>query len=205
MEIRLEIYRELRTPRYYSFMDEGNDDFLVSRWPFGFSSALLRVNKKLNAEAKMVFYDENTYVTVIDIGDPSVGYDVVFEDRLHRHAMLHNVKAAHVHLRMTGELVLQSSTENGSRPSYIRNSMKALCQEFAAAPSLKSLRLSVRDDIERQSFVPDDFWAEGLMTAEELDELPYCLWDALGDLINLPVRISLDLAGEIMIFDKTDT
>ena len=205
MEVRLDIYRELRAPRYYSFMDDsGNNDFPPSRWPFGFHTAVLRVNKKINAEAKVVLYGENTYVLAIDSEDPKLmcSYNAVSMDKSHRQAMLQFARTAHVHLKMSGELYFKNRTDG---ITYVRTSLEALCKELNMAPALglKTLKISLWDEFHRRLWTPGDEMDDVVPVTAELDESEDSRWEILRPLADVPEVISLEL-GEVVIVDQTD-
>ena len=204
VEIRLDIYRKLRQPRFLDFIfDNESDDLPPDRWPFGFPSALLLVDKKINAEAKLVFYGENTYVIFIDAADRRYRFRTVALDQPRRHAMLPFVKAAHLHLKTYGDLILPEG--NGtSAIEGIEDAVAVLCKDFARAPALKSLKVSFQDVLHRNGWVPDDAVYTAAVDDVDMDDLKYDLGDALGNLTALPNHISVEL-GQVLVFDITDT
>ena len=204
MEVRLDIYRELRQPRFLDFIfDDESGDLPPDRWPFGFPLALLLVNKKINAEAKLIFYGENTYVIFIDSADRRYRFRTVARDRPRRHAMLPFVKAAHLHFKTYGDLILPEG--NGTYAvEGIEDAVAVLCKDFAGAPALKSLKISFQDVLHRNGWVPDDAVYTAAVDDVDMDDMNYDLWDALGDLTALPNHISVEL-GQVLVFDITDT
>lgn len=103
VEICLDIYRNLLHPRDESYL---NGEFEHEPCqPFGFETALLRVSKQVSNEAKLVFYGENIYVTVLYAADVMYGYDTVARDRDRRNAALPFMRVTHLHLVMAGEML----------------------------------------------------------------------------------------------------
>ena len=205
MEVRLDIYRELRTPRHSTFIDCESTQHPAPCCPFGFPPAVLLINKKINAEAKVVFYGENTLVTVIDAEDPRQEYDPVKQDQGRRRAMLPFIKKAHIHLKMSGELIWEWRDPESRRKcvEYFWESVAALCKDFAAAASLQAVGISVRDHLYLHSWVPEIDPDAVSIDLADLHEVPYCAWEIMGDFSTLPLAVSLSLEG-VFVFDKTD-
>ena len=104
-------------------------------------------NKKINEEAKVIFYGENTRVSVIDDENPKARANAATDDRLRRHAMLQHVKAAHMQIKMSGEVFLLGWMNHGNSITYAQNSVAALCRDFARFPTLWRLKISARGNL----------------------------------------------------------
>lgn len=200
MEVRLIIYRQLCTPVYHEWLDDEGGNLPESSISFDFPSNVLLINKRINAEAKEVFYGENTFVTHIGTDDLDEGYDTVAADRVRRRIMLNHVKKAHIHLKMWGQLIAEwrwAESQSGYL-GYIRRSMTTLVRDFAAAPVLKVVVISVEDSINDDPWIPDESYTATIHDPRELEDARYSAPEIFGSFESLPVRISLEL-GKVSV------
>lgn len=200
MEVRLIVYRQLCTPVYHEWLDDEGENLLESSISFDFPSNVLLINKRINAEAKEVFYGENTFVTHIGTDDVDQAYDTVAADRVRRRIMLNHVKKAHIHLELWGQLIAEwrwAYTQDGYL-DYIRRSMTTLVRDFAAAPALRVVVISFEDSINDDPWIPDESYTASIHDPRELEDARYSAPEILGSLEYLPVRISLEL-GKVSV------
>lgn len=200
MEVRLIIYRQLCTPVHHEWLDGDDEDFLESCISFDFSPVILLANKRISAEAKVVFYGENNFVTHIETTDLDQNYDTVETDRVRRRIMLDHVAKAHIHLKMSGQLIAEWRWVNSQAQylDYIRRSMTTLVREFAAAPALRVVVISFEDAINNTQWIPDESYTASIRDPRELEDARYSASEILGPLEFLPVRISIEL-GKVSV------
>ncbi len=203
-EIRFIVYRHLCTPVYHEWLDDEGEDLL--RISFDFPSNVLLINKQINAEAKEVFYGENTLVTHIGTEDVDNDYDTVAADRTRRRTMLDRVTKAHIHLKMSGQLIAEWRWANSQAQylDYIRKSMTTLVREFTAAPALRIVVISFEDAINDDRGIPDESFTASIHDPRELEYAKYAAWEILGSFKCLPVRISIRLSTCKVLVDAAD-
>lgn len=200
MEVRLIIYRQLCTPIHHEWLDGEGEDLPGSCISFDFPPAVLLVNKRINAEAKVVFYGENTFVTHIETMDVDQDYDTVEADTVRRRIMLGHVKKAHIHLKLSGQLIAEWRWAGSMADylDYIRRSMTTVVRDFIAAPALRLVVISFEDAINDDPWIPDLNYTAETLDPRELEEARYSALEILGSLEYLPVRISLEL-GKVSV------
>jgi len=195
MEVRLIVYRQLCSPVHHEWLDYEGEYSEESSISFDFPPAILLINKQINAEAKAVFYGENTFVTHIGTEDLDQNYDTVEADRVRRRIMLEYVKEAHIHLKMSGQLIWEWRRAGSQKEylDYIRRSMTIMVRDFAAAPALKSVAISFGDQFYYDTWVPDELYIAETIDPRELEDARYSATCVLGPLRYLPVSIALEL------------
>ena len=210
MEVRLEIYRELLMPQCLACKDWTlSEKHSHESGIFHFPTAVLLINKKINEEAKVIFYGNNIFCTAIDTEDVRQGNNGIDDDRERRLDMLRFVKKAHVHIEMAGELVWEwnhpGSSSRQGYIDYVRDGFSTFCQQFAEAPALKSVTISFRDKMHLQSWLPDDDSEALSIDRADLWKLPAeCFrYIVAGGLKVLPPRIEI-IHGSINVLNLTD-
>lgn len=160
LELRLDIYRELRTPasnwqgNFHGLDWHGHE----ARAPSKFPVEMLLLNRQINEEVKIIYYGDSVYSIAIDTEDEKRGFNAVAEDRNRRLDMLRFVKKASISIQMAGESAWNWKHPGSKQESvdYIRDSITRLCRDFASARLLKSIEISYRDHLSLHSWVPDD-------------------------------------------------
>ena len=194
IEIRLEVYRHLIKPetRYCPF-----DNVPVQFAGFGFHPTILRTNKRINGEASVVFYGENTWHLI-------VGYDfnlfrvVPGPDNLQSSSFFPRMRNFHLRFSLHGYVLDEYpsfSLENYC--AALRIHAANTCQVLAKAPHLRSVEISWVDSTDEGS------WEEKRGVLKPLEALPRSCSYRICGIDSKYVELNQDcLAGYLSGFMK---
>ena len=181
MEIRFQIYRELRSfnsPTIKSpIRDESN-----GYCSFGFHSRILETNSQISSEAKEVFYGENYWTFFASQRNDFSSILFRMEPMV---LTLPFIRKAHIRFAMTPWLFRVSS--GGSRAGdgeKIQRNVREICQVLLRAPTLRTLKI-IWTETSTTSFFPK--WGKISIAPVVRDRI----FEALQPLIALPTTIEL--------------
>ena len=140
VELRLRIYESL--PRTWLFADVRVGDpcwlftpTIADHLEYAFDPAILRVNKKISAEAKSVLYGQNTFFFELAGSDPMLPYDWLTD-----WSAFYHLRNVNIQLREDGgEGILASDAV------VLRGRLEGLCTILCKASALRHVTIAVYD------------------------------------------------------------
>ena len=191
MEIRFQIYRELRSlksPLIKSpFPDDSNAFGYCS---FGFHSRILETNRQISSEAKEVFYGENYWTFFASQRNHFSHVLFQMEPMV---LILPYIRKAHIRFAMFHWLFWGAcGISQSPHGDIIKTNVKEICQVLLTAPALRTIKIIWTETC---AMLPSRIHAEP-------DSLRSLIFEVLRPLIGLPKTTELQRSNIMVAYSN---
>lgn len=207
LEIRMMIYRSLRTTRSLQIKNPGDDrgaKASIGYASYGFYPRILATNHQISLEAKQVFYGENYWTLYAghEFHINSVAFHIPPLS-----SALPYIRKVLIRFRMFNGLFLRTQGIQYSPPDMLSANFEEICKILLGAPSLQTVQMVWTEISEAWSpagWGPTgrrNDWEWTLSSGTLVDVLSWLTWDVVQPLKTLKPTVKIQ-KGEIMAMFK---